>query len=80
MFQFSFSVRDFVRSVWALVFASSASFIVAMTAIVTDVAKACGANITASKASVVALVVGFIAAIGTGIKNLVLKDGTKLKG
>lgn len=74
MFRISFTLRDLVRVVWAFLFTYVSTFFL--------LADGWGpiTNWANAKAAAIALAPACLAAAFSAVKNLVLADGTTLKG
>lgn len=84
MFEFGFTRADLVRAVWAFVAIFAATFVALMVGPLQALQESCAAETGCdwSTAKGAAMAAG-VAAIGTAalaVKNLVLKDGSKVKG
>lgn len=82
MFKVGFTKSDFVRSVWSLVLGALTVFAVAALGILSNVVTSCqtACDWNGAKTAGIAAAVGLGVAVLTGVKNLLLADGSALKG
>jgi hypothetical protein len=71
-----------VRSVWSLVLGALAVFAVAALGIVNNLVTSCNeaCDWNSAKTAGIAVSIGLASAILVGLKNLILADGSALKG
>ena len=77
-----FTADDFKRSVWSLVLTALGVFAVAALGILNDLLESCktACDWNSAKVAGLAIAFGLASAILVGIKNLILADGSALKG
>lgn len=77
-----FTANDFKRSVWSLVLTALGVFVVAALGILNNLLTSCSdaCDWNGAKTAGIAAAVGLASAILVGIKNLLLADGSPLKG
>lgn len=82
MFQISFTKKDLVRSVWTFLGVYVATAAADLLGVANDLIESCksACDFSSAEAQSVAIGLAFLSAVVIGIKNLVLKDGTALKG
>jgi len=82
MFGLSFTKSDVVRSMWGFLLPFVVVFTAGLTGIAKDLLTSCqtGCDVDATTSAALALAVGVGSSLLIGVKNLVLKDGTTLKG
>jgi hypothetical protein len=82
MFEFNFTTKDFIRSVWTFL----AVYIVTaggqLLGVANDLVESCkdACDFTSAKAQGIAVLIALASAILLAFKNLLLKDGSTLKG
>ncbi len=82
MFQFSFTLKDFIRSVWAFVAVYVTVAGGQLLGVADDLVKSCktSCDFTSAKAQGIAILIALVSAVLLALKNLVLADGSTLKG
>jgi hypothetical protein len=82
MFGLSFTTKDLVRSVWTFLGVYLAAALVSALGILNSLVESCNdvCDFGTAKQQTVTLALATASAIVIGIKNLLLADGTTLKG
>ena len=82
MFDVSFNAKDFVRSLWTFAFSFIIVFGATASGIVKDFISSCATHcdVATAKAAGIAAVIALGVSILTAAKNLLLADGTTVKG
>ena len=82
MFELSFTKKDLVRSIWTFVGVYVTVALADLLGVANDLIESCKTSCdwASAEAQSIAIAVALGSAILLGLKNLVLKDGTTLKG
>lgn len=82
MFEVSWNKKDLVRAVWSFIGSFVIMFAATASGIVKDFISSCQTHcdVAAAKSAGIAALVALGVGIFTAIKNLLLKDGTLVKG
>lgn len=82
MFKFSFTKKDLVRSIWTFLGVYAAAALVQLLGVANALIDSCKdvCDFGTAKSQGIVVLLGLASAIVLGVKNLLLKDGTTLKG